>query len=101
MLQSAIIQYNILPKWYLIIIAMFLGGILDLSHTLDKKDEWVTYNKFHQYKWWKWFIPYVNLHLAEDYFVHKRIGGGMNKWYKPLEIVLWIIMLFIFVIKFI
>jgi hypothetical protein len=96
--QSGLIQFYIYPKWYLIVIAMIFGGLPDLCHLFDKKGEWFIYNKFHEHIWWKWFIPYVNLHLLEDYFTHKK-EGGMNKYYKPAEIFLWVVMVGIIIIN--
>ncbi len=96
MAQSALIQCYICPNIYAIILAAFLGGLWDYFHLQDQKDDWTVYNIAHEPRWWKFLIPYANLHLIEDLLTHNK-EGGMNKFYKPLEVILWIAIMFFFV----
>lgn len=93
-IQSGLIQYFVYPKWYLIVIAMLLGALPDLVHLLDNKGDWTIYNKFHEHKLYKWFLPYLNLHLLEDWLTHKK-EGGWKSWAYPVEVTTDFIMAFI------
>ena len=97
--QAVIISLLFTHAWLILAIAGILGGLWDYLHIFDRKDSWLIYEYCHEHKIWKWFIPFANLHLLEDWLVHKKTGG-MNTYYVPAEITLWIIMavVFIFVI---
>lgn len=94
--QSVIISLLFTHVWIIIVIAGFLGGLWDYFHVLDRKDSWLIYEYYHRHKLWKWFVPFANLHLLEDWFVHDK-NGGTNTYYIPAEISLWIIMIIIFI----
>lgn len=82
MVQSYLICSTFTNDYRLLAGAMLLGGLPDLVHLLDKKGDWTIYNKFHARKWWKWLIPFYNLHLLEDWATHKPEGGwkGWAYW---------------------
>ena len=94
--QSVIITLLFTHCWFIVLIAGFLGGYWDYYHVLDRKGSWLIYEYGHRHMLWKWFVPFANLHLLEDWFVHKK-DGGMNKFYIPCEILLWIIMVIVFI----
>ncbi len=94
MVQSCLICSAFTNDYRLLAVATLLGGLPDLVHLLDKKNEWIIYNKFHEHNWWKWFIPFYNLHLLEDWLMHKK-EGGWKWWAYPLEVITDIILLII------
>ncbi len=85
-IQSGLIQYFIYPKWYLILIAVVLGAIPDLGRLFQKDtSDW---NEFYVpahdfiHHWWLLLIPFWNLHIVEDYFMHnQKYPYG---WYKGM-----------------
>ena len=94
MLQSYLLASLITSDYRVLATAALLGGLPDLVHLLDKKDDWTIYNKFHKHKWWKWLIPLYNLHLLEDWVIHKK-DGKWKSWAYPVEIVTDFIFAFI------
>ncbi len=86
MVQSYLICSTVTSDYRLLAAATLLGGLPDLVHLLDKKDDWTIYNKFHRHTWWKWLIPMYNLHLLEDWFTHKP-EGGWKSWAYYVEVV--------------
>lgn len=96
--QGLLIASYLTHDPYAIVFAGFLSAIWDLFHLQDEKGDWTIYNIAHKHIWWKWLIPFANLHLAEDWLVHRK-DGGINKLYVPLEIILWVVMLFLFLFR--
>lgn len=94
MVQSYLLTSLVTSDYKVLAAATFIGGLADLSHLLDKKGDWTIYNKFHAHKWWKWLIPFYNLHLLEDWLMHKP-EGGWKSWAYPVEIVTDFVMAFI------
>lgn len=93
-IQSYLLTSLITSDYRLLAVATLLGGLPDLVHLLDKKGDWTIYNKFHAHKWWKWLIPFYNLHLLEDWFTHEP-EGGWKSWAYYVEVVTDFIMAFI------
>lgn len=95
MLQSYLVASLFTNDYRILAVATMLGGLPDLVHLLDKKGDWTIYNKFHKHTWWKWLIPLYNLHLLEDWAIHKEKGGGWKSWAYYLEAITDFIMAFI------
>lgn len=91
--QSALIQYMIYPKWYMIFIAVILSIIPDVGRLFQKDpSDWTQfYEKSHSLTWYNLLIPYWNLHIMEDYYTHDHVKGGWLPWVIWVEIGLWVI----------
>lgn len=100
MAQSGLLQYVICPQWYLIVIAVVLALLPDVSIwyqrlILRRNTEEINWNGWYKMaheSWWALLIPYFNVHVGEDFFVHKK-EGGWKWWAYPLEIVTDLILL--------
>lgn len=94
--QSALIQYIVYPKWYFIIIAVLLGTFADLIRLFQKdKNDWTDYELAHELTWYNLLLPYHNLHIVEDYFIHDYEIGGWKRYGIYVEIITWIVMFII------
>jgi len=62
---------------------------------LGKKKEDIDWDGFytdaHKLTWYNLLIPFWNLHILEDWLMHKT-NGGWKWWGIYLEILLWCIM---------
>lgn len=94
MVQSYLLTSLVTSDYRILAVAALLGGLPDLVHLLDKKDDWTIYNKFHRHTWWKWLIPFYNLHLLEDWLMHKP-EGGWKSWAYWVEGITDFVMAFI------
>lgn len=77
----------------ILVTAVILGILPDIGRLLQKdRSNWQTwYIPAHDvHNRLLWFIPFWNLHIWMDNFVHKP-KGGWNKWGIYAEIVLWIL----------
>ena len=100
-IQSGVISYWIgtkfpfFKKWYIILLSILLGAMPDLVRFLQKNwNDWNDYYKWSHHTWYCYFIPYWNIHIFEDLFLHAK-EGGMNQYYLPCEYISW---LFIFIL---
>lgn len=96
--QGFLISYLIWNNPVFIAIAVYLSIRADVEKFFygEGKDDWNgKYYELHQLSWENLIIPFHNLHILEDFLVHKKTGG-MNKWYIPLEILTWIIIVGMF-----
>lgn len=97
--QGGLIGYYLTGNIYVSIIAGLLSGLPDLSGWMQGiiKPElrWTgLYNWFHNIRN-TWYIPFINLHSLEDYFLHYKTGGIVKLRYKVAEITTWLIMAFL------
>ena len=96
--QAGIIQYLIYPSAWMIVCAIILGMIPDLQRLFQKnKDDWSEYNKLHKVTITSSLIPYWDLHIWEDYFMHDKFTGKWKPWVIYTESFCWCIeILFIY-----
>ncbi|MCK9209249.1 MAG: hypothetical protein M0P61_00295 [Ignavibacteriaceae bacterium] len=91
-IQAALIQYVIYPKWYLIIAAALLGMRPDLTRLFQKnRSDWAGYNKLHALTFLNLSIPYSNIHILLDSFMHDKKTGEWKAWVKYAEGVFWVV----------
>ncbi len=71
--------------------AMQLGAFPDLGRLLQKKlDDWnYFYEWSHKLTWLNILIPYWNIHITEDLFMHEKETGKWKPWVLPLELICW------------
>jgi hypothetical protein len=60
---------------------------------------WNWYLYCHTFHWWEIFMPTWILHTQADKLIHKS-SGGWRKNSVYVEILLWIIYIFYFILKF-
>lgn len=87
--QSVGIAYIIWDNFYFVCLAGILGGMPDIGRLFQKdSNDW---NKFYTWahkKWYCFLIPFWNVHIAEDYFMHDA-DGKWKWWVVYLEAILW------------
>lgn len=81
-------------------LAAILGGLPDLVRFLQKdSSDWTkNYAYIHDYHSHKWLllIPYLNIHILEDYQIHNRENPyGWHWWAYIVEIITDTAMLFL------
>jgi len=80
-----------LRKWYVITVAVFLTVLPDVGRLLQSDpSDWTKFYQWAHATWYCYFIPFWNLHIAEDYFIHQP-GGGWYWWAYYIEILLWVL----------
>jgi len=80
-----------LRKWYVITFALFLTVLPDVGRLLQSDpSDWTKFYQWAHSTWYCFLIPFWNLHIAEDFFIHQP-GGGWCWWAYYLEILLWIL----------
>lgn len=98
--QGIIISFSIWDNIYFVITASILSAIPDIGRLFQRDvSDW---NKFY---WWAhntrylYLIPFWNIHIIQDYFIHEK-KGGWKWWGKYVEVFLWLIEIPIFLILF-
>ena len=96
--QSAIIAHFIYPNIWFMILACIMGMMPDLGRLFQRNPN--NWNEFyvpaHEPKWYNLLIPFWNLHIVEDYFIHNQQPPfGWKKGMIFVEIVSWIPILLI------
>lgn len=95
-IQSAVIQWFVYPKWYFILMAVVLGTFADLIRLFQKdKNDWTNYKLAHELSWYNLLLPYHNLHIVEDYFIHNHEIGGWNWYGIYVEILIDVILIIV------
>jgi hypothetical protein len=104
-MQSIMISYSISmllgfsPFWMgvHITLAVILGTISDIGRLFQINIwDWDdVYLKLHRINIFVLLIPYYNLHVFQDYFMHDQINGGWKTWVSKAEILAWLIEIFI------
>ena len=80
-----------LQTWEMVLICAVAGiwfalpDLRALPETIHGR--WEKYNELHIPTWYNFN------HTYPDLLVHSK-DGGMNKWYVPVEVTLWILMIF-------
>jgi hypothetical protein len=95
-----IAQSYLLTRWtkkkWLIITAIVLSAAPDLGRLFQSDpSNWNLFYRWAHNAWYLYLIPFWNLHIAEDYFIHKH-SGGWQPWAIYVEIISWIIMAYIY-----
>jgi len=95
-----IAQGFLLTRWakkkWLIISAMVLSAAPDLGRLFQSDpSNWNLFYHWAHNTWYLYLVPFWNLHIAEDYFIHKH-SGGWQPWAIYLEVTSWIIMAVIY-----
>ena len=55
-----------------------------------KLDDWnYFYEWSHKLTWLNILIPYWNIHITEDLFMHEKETGKWKPWVLPLELICW------------
>jgi len=79
-----------LRKWYIILAAEILTVAPDIGRLFQQNpDDWTKFYQWAHSSWYCFFIPFWNLHILEDHFIHQP-GGGWYWWAYYLEVLLWI-----------
>lgn len=90
--QGVIISYAFKSAEYftpILISAIILSAAPDLVRFFRK--DWSLYVLAH-YTWYCYLIPFWNLHITEDYFVHNQEPPyGWKDWAYALEVWLWVV----------
>lgn len=93
--QALIIQYgicnyfgaNIHVTLWTVLIAVILGIYPDAKRLFQKNtNDWSGYNELHKLTLANLLIPYFDLHIIEDYFIHDK-DGKWKSWVMPVEII--------------
>ncbi len=89
--MAGIIAYSIYSNPLFVTVAVILAILPDVQRVFQKdKDDWGMYNKLHSIKLW-WYVPFWNIHIILDYFMHDKITGKWYSWVYPFEILFWIL----------
>ena len=95
--QSGLIAYwltqkvnNKFIKWLIIALAVILGAMPDIGRLFQSDpSDWNLFYRWSHETWYCYYIPFWNLHIWEDTFLHLPQGGIV--WYYPyVEIAFWI-----------
>jgi len=83
----------------MLILAVVLGIMPDIGRLFQKdRNDWTKFYKWAHTTSYCFYIPFWNLHIYLDKFVHKPNGGWTDNaiWY---ELIGWVIFIFLFIIK--
>lgn len=88
-----------LRKRHIIFLAIILTIIPDVGRLFQQnRNDWTKFYQWAHSTWYCFLIPFWNLHIIEDYFIHKP-GGGWYWWAYYIEILLWVVeSVFIFIL---
>jgi len=92
-MQTALICYALpkFRKWYVISAASILAIIPDAGRLFQSNpNDWTKFYRWAHTSWYCFLIPFWNLHIAEDYFIHQP-AGGWYWWAYYAEILLWML----------
>lgn len=90
--QSGLICYLFpqLRRWYIIGAAIVLAILPDVGRLFQRDpDDWAKFYQWAHSTWYCYLIPFWNLHIAEDYFIHQP-HGGWYWWAYYVEVLLWV-----------
>ena len=80
-----------LRKWYVVSIAVILTVIPDVGRLFQQNpNDWTQFYEWAHSAWYCFLIPFWNMHIIEDYFIHQP-GGGWYWWAYYVEVMLWIV----------
>jgi len=89
--MSGLIASLISSNPYFIIVSMLIGIAPDLQRIFQKDtSDWSTYEKLHTLRYW-WWLPFWNLHIFLDKFMHDKSTGKWFSWVYYVEILFWIL----------
>ena len=98
--QSFLIGYIIYPNTVFALTCAILGAfpdIVQIQGLWNKELRWngwyaIWHNLDGSHKW-VYFVPFANLHIWEDSYLHKK-EGGVNKYYLWAEFITWALMIY-------
>ncbi|NCS82140.1 MAG: hypothetical protein COZ80_08905 [Ignavibacteria bacterium CG_4_8_14_3_um_filter_37_9] len=93
LVQSGLICM-LIPKLrsrYIIIASIIFTMIPDSGRLFQQNpDDWTKFYQWAHASWYCFLIPFWNLHILEDYFIHQP-GGGWYWWASSAEGLLWLL----------
>ncbi len=95
MAQAYLLTWWTKKRW-LIITAVVLSAVPDIGRLFQSDPH--NWNHFYHWAhnaWYLYLVPFWNLHIAEDWLMHKTTGGW-KPWAIWLEIISWGVMLLIY-----
>lgn len=83
-------------KIHIVLLAMILSGLPDIGRLFQSDpNEWNLFYTWAHDTWYCYLIPFWNLHIAEDYFLHYKTGGVIQPYYLICEILTWLLMIYL------
>lgn len=85
-LHAVIITYQFTDNWIFLLSALILGIFPDIPRLFQKDtSDWTLYQELHTLKSPYIWIPFWNLHIYLDSFMHEK-EGGWKPWVIYVEI---------------